>query len=264
MPYEVNCRNRPAFFLSDAHLGGRGTPPDHEESFLALLHEAREQAGALFLLGDLFDFWFEYRHAIPKGSFRVSRCLADCVDLGIPVFYLCGNHDYWVGSYLRDELGVSAFPGPITVRLQGRDIRLAHGDGMGRGDTKYKILRKILRNRLAIAAYRSIHPDVGIPLATGISNAGREHKHDQDILFPKLLKHVARRHLRDGVTGMVMGHVHDPVHFRSDRLDYLLIGDWLKNMSHVRLLDGAFTLYQKVDGEHRTIPGRPFPEWFKP
>jgi len=262
MPYEVECSDRPAFFVSDAHLGGRGTPPGHEESLLALLHDAREQAGALFLLGDLFDFWFEYRHAIPKGTFRVSRCLADCVDSGIPVLYLGGNHDFWVGSHLRDELGIHVFSGPVTVRVQGRDIHLAHGDGMGRGDTKYKILRRILRSPLAIGAYRCIHPDVGIPLATGISNAGREHRHDQDVLFPRLLKHVAARHLQGGVTGMVMGHVHDPVHFRSDRLDYLLIGDWLRNMSHVRMQEGALTLYRKVGGKHEPIPSRPFPEWF--
>lgn len=262
MSYEVDCRDRPAFFISDAHLGGRGTPADHEASLLALLCEVQEQAGALFLLGDLFDFWFEYRHAIPKGTFRVSRCLADCVDSGVPVFYLGGNHDFWVGSFLSDELGVRAFSGPITVRLQGRDIFLAHGDGMGRGDTRYKILRRILRHPLAIAGYRSIHPDLGIPLATGLSNAGREHRHDQDILFPRLLKHVAARHLQGGVTGMVMGHVHDPVHFGSNGLDYLLIGDWLRNLSHVRMEDGVFTLYRKVDGKHEQIPSRPFPEWF--
>jgi UDP-2,3-diacylglucosamine hydrolase len=258
MLVEIPIGTGTVYFVSDAHLGAPG-PPERERTLIDLLHTISGRAAALFVLGDLFDFWFEYRHAIPKGTFRVARALADVVDSGVPAVYLGGNHDFWVGSYLESELGLRAFHQPITIRLQGRTVLLAHGDGLGPGDSGYKLLKRILRNPLAIDGFRSIHPDIGIPLAHRISAISRKHTEPREIILPRIVRDIARPRLRGEVNAMLMGHVHEPAHFRADGLDFLVIGDWLESFSHVRMEDGRFALYKLEHGAHVSQPAVPFP-----
>jgi UDP-2,3-diacylglucosamine hydrolase len=176
------------------------------------------------------------------------------------VAYLGGNHDFWVGSFLRDELGIEVFDGPITLPLQGRTVHLAHGDGLGPGDTGYKVLKRVLRHRLAIAGYRSLHPDIGIPLAHRFSAFSRKYTEPRAVLLPKILRDVAAPRLRDGVTAMVMGHVHYPAHFRGDGRDFLIIGDWIENFTYVRMEKGEFFLCRLDGNDQETrIEPEPFP-----
>lgn len=251
----------PIYFISDVHLGAPTGPPERETWLLELLREVPERAGALIVLGDLFDFWFEYRHAIPKGTFRIARAFADAIEAAVPVYYLGGNHDFWVASYLKQEIGITVFDHPILARLHGRLVHLAHGDGLGPGDTGYKILRVILRHPLAIAAYRAIHPDLGIPFAHLASRLSRDSRDDmREVLLPKIVRDVVNPRVRGPVSAMVMGHVHEPTHFKDADREFLLIGDWIENFTHVRMEEGVFQLYRRrQDGVQEPIPAEPFP-----
>jgi UDP-2,3-diacylglucosamine hydrolase len=258
----VACRPGPVFFLSDAHLGAPVGPPDREDTLLALIGTAQREAGALFILGDLFDFWFEYRHAVPKGTFRVAHALRGVVEAGIPVVYLGGNHDFWIGSYLQEELGVRSYLHPIEVRLQGRLVHLAHGDGLGPGDLGYKFIKRVLRHPWAIAGYRSLHPDLGIPLARRFSTTSRRFTEPREILLPKILRDVARPRLRGEISAMVMGHVHYPTHCQGEGRDFVIAGDWLESFTHARLIGGRFHLYKLESGQTVEIPPEAFPAGF--
>jgi UDP-2,3-diacylglucosamine hydrolase len=259
MRIDLEIDNGPVYFLSDAHLGPDAEQDGREDSLLQFLRHASAEAAGLFVLGDLFDFWFEYRWAVPKGAFRVARVLRDAVEAGIPTVFLGGNHDFWAGSYLKAEVGLAAYDRAINVRLQGRTIHLAHGDGLGPGDLGYKVLKRILRNRLAIAAYRSIHPDLGIPLAHRISALSRRRDETPEILMPKIVRDVVRPRLQGEVTAMAMGHVHYPVHFQEDGRDFLVLGDWIRHFTFARLSEGRFRLYRWADGREQEIPPAAFP-----
>jgi len=254
---------RPVLFFSDVHLGVPGRSPDRVDRLLRLMASARGRVAEVFILGDLFDFWFEYRHAVPKGHFRFLRGLADLVDSGVPVTYLAGNHDFWVGSYLKKELGLSVSDEPIERRIQGRRIFLAHGDGLGKGDLGYRVLKAVLRSRLCIALYRALHPDLGIPLAYRVSSISRGHTGQREVLLPKLYRDIARPRLREGFDGVIMGHVHEPAHFAGGDPagDFVIIGDWLDNLTYVEMEGGLFRLMQwNDDGPARLIASSPPPE----
>ncbi|MBU1701858.1 MAG: UDP-2,3-diacylglucosamine diphosphatase [Candidatus Eisenbacteria bacterium] len=245
-----------ALFLSDLHLGVASDVPERVAWLLDLLHQARHRVSEVYLLGDLFDFWFEYHRAIPKGYFHFLRALSALVDEGIPVTYLGGNHDFWVGPYLERELGIEVFDRPVERQIQGRRIFLAHGDGLARGDNLYRVLNKILKNRFCIALYRLLHPDLGIPFAHWVSNISRRHKLVREILLPRLYQDIALPRFEAGYDAVVMGHVHAPAHIRrKDPLgekEYIILGDWIKNFTYMEMEGGRFRLMRwNPQGESR-------------
>lgn len=250
---------RPIVFLSDAHLGARSGDPRREDRLIEFLRRCEGRAAAVFFMGDLFDFWFEYRHAIPKGTFRTMRALAELVESGVYTAYFGGNHDFWVGSFLEREIGLAVFQEPTTARLHGRYVHLAHGDGLGPGDFGYKLLKRVLRAPLAIAGYRALHPDLGIPLARRVSALSHKHTLARDILLPRVLREIASRRIRGEVSAMVMGHIHEPAHFTDGAKDFLLIGDWMEAFTHVRLEAGRFSLYRQEGWTETRVSPEPFP-----
>jgi UDP-2,3-diacylglucosamine hydrolase len=239
----------PVVFVSDAHLGAPAGPPERTAWLVEFLERLPGKIGGLLVVGDLFDFWFEYRHAIPKGHFRVSRALHQIVCTGVPCLYFGGNHDFWAGSYLEHEIGLSVTQTPRSFEIQGRRIFVAHGDGLGKGDLGYRFLKKILRNRLAIALYRSVHPDIGIPFAYRVSTTSRRHTEPREVLLPKLVRDIAKPHLAEGHDAVVIGHVHEPTHIRMPQGEFLILGDWLESMTYAVLDEGRFSL-------HRFRPGK--------
>jgi len=240
----------PVYFLSDAHIG-TGTPDverEKEERLLELLDEIGGRAAALVLLGDLFDFWFEYRHAIPSHGFRVLSRLEQLAAAGLPIDFLGGNHDYWVGGFLERQLGIVTHLAPVDVECQGRKLFLAHGDGLAPGDLGYRIMRRVFRNRLAIAAYRLLHPDFGIPLATSSSHASRKVTDTAPVLGAKLWESIARPRFEAGRDAVIIGHFHRPIHLRQDGRDFILNGDWFRSWSYSVLEDGVLTLRLRSAG----------------
>ncbi len=165
----------PAYVLSDAHLGF--ATRDAERSLLDLLRHAREHAGSVVINGDLFEFWFEWRHVMPRPAFRVLAALADLRDAGIPVVLIAGNHDCWGGDLLRQDVGIDYRLEPWDGLLGGWRAHVAHGDGLRPAEDRgYRMLRAVLRNPVSIALFRWLHPDLGTKLASATSNTSRNHQ----------------------------------------------------------------------------------------
>ena len=165
----------PAYVISDAHLGF--ATREAEQALLAFLRHLPGRAGALVINGDLFEFWFEWRHVMPRRAFRILAALADLRDAGIPVLMLGGNHDCWGGEILRDDVGISYQLGAWDGDLAGWRTRIDHGDGLRVvEDRKYRLLRRVLRSRVSIALFRWLHPDLGSALAAGTSNTSRNYQ----------------------------------------------------------------------------------------
>ena len=262
----MNDQRQTVYFISDAHLGSGLNHDFRVRTLVEFLVRVREDASHLYVLGDLFDFWFEYRHAIPKGHFRVLRALAEVVEAGVQVSYLGGNHDFWCGTYVSREVGMEVHQHPIEVQHQGRRLFLAHGDGLGPGDTGYRILKAVLRNPLAITLYRTIHPDLGIPLAYRVSNTSRQHTAGMNVLLERMSRHVIAPRMRQGNDAVIIGHIHVPTHLIGPGpMEFLIIGDWLDHYSYVRLFGGRFYLerYQDGDAPNRLSP-EPWPEGIEP
>jgi UDP-2,3-diacylglucosamine hydrolase len=154
---------KPVYIVSDTHLGA--VPRETERAFRGFLEHVAANASALLINGDLFDFWFEYRRVILREHFRVVARLADVVDAGVKVWFVGGNHDAWAGSFLADEVGLEVLNGPVALMLAGRRTLVAHGDGLGKGDFKYRALKALIRHPLSVGAFRALHPDFGYRVA---------------------------------------------------------------------------------------------------
>ncbi|HET9951312.1 MAG TPA: UDP-2,3-diacylglucosamine diphosphatase [Candidatus Eisenbacteria bacterium] len=241
---------RPAFFIADAHLG-QGSPEsnrDRERDLLAFFDHVGATGASLFVNGDLFDFWFEYGHAIPKRFVRVLLALESLKRHGVPVTYVGGNHDFWIGDYLRREIGISFHDEPIPLSIQGRKILLAHGDGLGPGDAGYKLLKGVLRARLSRFLFRWIHPDVGIPIASGTSHTSRRHAPRRARSDEELETTLGGPFFEAGHDAVILGHYHRPLHRSAPGRDFIILGDWIHGRSVVRLEEGRFTLLERAPG----------------
>ena len=232
-----------AYFVSDVHLGG--SPPAEEaekrERLLALLDRVEAEDAALFILGDLFDFWFEYRTVIPRSAFHILARL-DQLGARLPVRYLGGNHDFWMCDFLRRETRIEVMADGTLLQCQGRRAVLFHGDGLGPGDTGYKVLKKVLRNPLAIRLYRWIHPDLGIPFALRSSGVSRDYTGGHEVAVESLFARVAVPEFSQGADAVLMGHHHVPIHLNPDEGEFLILGDWFSHFTCARLRGGRFEL----------------------
>lgn len=162
----------PCYIISDAHLGF--APAEVERAVISFLRHVATSGGSLIINGDLFEFWFEWKTVIPRRGFRTLAALADVADAGVPVVMIAGNHDCWGGDILRQDVGVDYQFGPWLGDLAGWHTRVEHGDGLRpREDRRYRLLRRVLRNPLAIRSFRWVHPDLSTRLATNSSHASR-------------------------------------------------------------------------------------------
>ncbi|HEX8673287.1 MAG TPA: UDP-2,3-diacylglucosamine diphosphatase [Longimicrobium sp.] len=231
-------QSKPAYIVSDIHLGA--VPRETERAFRRFLDHAAEHAGSLLINGDLFDFWFEYKSVILREHFRVVAKLADVVEAGVPVSFVGGNHDAWAGSFLRDEVGVTLLDGPVEMELGGRRALVAHGDGVGRGDYKYRALRKVIRHPASIAAFRRLHPDTGRRIAGMASST--EHKAGSGDQAARgraaFIRGWAEEQLAlmPHVELVVAGHAHVPevVEVAPGRF-YANSGDWIRSYTYLVL-----------------------------
>ncbi len=221
-----------AWVASDAHLGA--APPAMETAFLGWLEHAAAHAGVIVLNGDLFDFWFEWGTVIPSGHTRVLGLLARIVDAGTPVHLLGGNHDWWGGRYLVEEVGLHFHPEPVRLELGGRSALVAHGDGLGAGDLGYRLLRSVLRSPLSRHAFRWLHPDVGTAIAKRVSRTDSRPSDPSPAHLERArqLERWARDALLEdeGIELVLLGHTHQPVRLEvAPGRFYLNTGDWIRN-----------------------------------
>ncbi|MGH7469589.1 MAG: UDP-2,3-diacylglucosamine diphosphatase [Longimicrobiales bacterium] len=225
---------KPDYIASDAHLGA--VPDVRERAFLQFLNHAGANAGTLLINGDLFDFWFEYGAVIPGKHFRVLAALAALVDAGIQVTLMGGNHDAWGGRFLREEVGVAFHTGILRTSLAGKPALVAHGDGLGKGDLRYRALKSVVRNRAVIGLFRAIHPEIGLRIATALSRT--ETRQDDAVLRGRahFLEHWGKSRLDEdpSLHWVVCGHAHLPacVPLGNGRF-YLNAGDWIRHNSYI-------------------------------
>ena len=250
---------RPIYLSGDVHLGA--IPKEREASFVRWLEHAGGHAERIILNGDLFDFWFEYRSVIPRGHTRVLGTLAAIVDGGVPVVLMGGNHDWWGGGYLEDEVGVTFLREPVVVDLAGLRTFLAHGDGLGRGDLAYRLLKLVLRGRLTQWAFRWLHPDLGACLARRVSKTeGRGGTEDEKRRARALQAWgIARFRADPSLDLVVLGHTHIPVlsELEPGRW-YVNAGDWVTHRTYLVLEPGAAPrlLEWEVSGPETEVPPR--------
>lgn len=229
---------KPFIVVSDLHLGA--VPPETERQFRAFLRFAQRNASGLLINGDLFDFYFEYRSVIPRLHFRVLAALAELTEAGVPVWFVGGNHDAWTGDFLRNEVGLWLIDGPVAVELAGRRCLVAHGDGVGAGDYKYRALRRVIRHPAVVAAFRQIHPDWGHRIAGAVSST--EHKarlHDPASASraQPIVKWATEQLRADPSLDLVLaGHSHTPalVEVEPGRF-YINSGDWIRHFTFVEI-----------------------------
>ncbi|MBI1799909.1 MAG: UDP-2,3-diacylglucosamine diphosphatase [Candidatus Eisenbacteria bacterium] len=236
----------PVVFFSDAHLGAESKA--REAAREARLHEFLNslpgRASRLVIVGDLFDFWFEYRTAIPRRLFPTLAVLQRLRECSLPIDYLNGNHDFWLGPFLAQELGVTTYDGAMTLERDGRRIWIHHGDGIARGDHGYRLLKRVLRNPLSIALYRLIHPDLGIPLAHRVSNGSRHAQGERPLPEAQLWEEIAMPRFREGYDAVILGHFHHPYERRESGRELFVLGDWIRHFTWLELDSGTLTLHR--------------------
>lgn len=240
------------YFLSDAHLGA-SILPDNREREMKLIHfleSIRPDCEALFLLGDMFDFWFEYRKVVPKGSVRFLATLARFTDEGIPVHFFAGNHDIWTFDYLTEECGVIVYHEPKEMELQGKRFLIGHGDGLNLKDKHYLFLKKVFHNRFLQWCFRWIHPDIGIRLANSWSSHSRlkgagnieasPYRGDEQEGIVLYCKEQLKKQHYDY---FIFGHRHLPIEvLLGEKSYYINTGDWITYFSYAVLENGEAKL----------------------
>ena len=228
------------YFSSDNHLGAptKEASKPREQKFVAWLDDIKKDAAAIFLLGDLFDFWFEYKTVIPKGFARTLGKLAEITDSGIPVYYFVGNHDLWMNGYFEEELNIPVYHKPQEFTFNDKTFFIGHGDGLGPGDKGYKRMKKVFTNPFSKWLYRWLHPDWGVKLAQYLSVKNKLISGDEDakflgedgewlVLYSK--KKLEEKH-RDY---FVFGHRHMPLEIDlGNNSKYINLGDWISHYTY--------------------------------
>ncbi len=233
------------YFASDLHLGAPDQESSHarEKRFIRWLDSIQTDAESLYLLGDVFDMWFEYGQAVPKGHIRSLGKLAEMADRGLPIHLFTGNHDMWIFQYLPNEIGMKLHRDPIRVDLKGRRFLLGHGDGLGPGDRGYKFMKRIFRNRLSQWIYRWIHPDIGLPLAHFFSKTSREAGEEEYLGEENewLVQYCRKVLQEERIDFFIFGHRHLPLDIPlkegEDTPRYINLGDWIHHDSYA-VFDG--------------------------
>ncbi|HVM86550.1 MAG TPA: UDP-2,3-diacylglucosamine diphosphatase [Puia sp.] len=234
------------FLLSDFHLGApdRLVSLEREKRIVRFLDEIKNVAAEIFIVGDLFDFWYEYRKVVPKGFTRILGKLAELTDAGIPVHFFVGNHDMWMKGYFQEELNIPVYFEPKTFERNGKFFFIGHGDGLGPGDHGYKFIKKIFRNKFCQWLFGILPPAVGVGLADYLSKRSRAvtglideqflgEEKEWLIIYSKEI--LQKQHF----DYFIFGHRHLPIDFSlSNNSQYINLGDWIR-----------YSTYAVFDGE---------------
>ena len=244
-------KGKKIYFASDFHLGApdRKRSLEREKKIIRWFDKISKDADAIFLLGDIFDFWFEYKNAIPKGFIRIQGKLAELTDSGLPVFFFTGNHDMWMFDYFPEELNIRIFREPQTLQINGKKLLIGHGDGLGPGDNQYKILKKIFQSRFSQWMFARIHPNTGIAIANFWSRHSRlsAEKEDWDRFQGKekefLWNYCQEKEKEEHHDFYVFGHRHLPLDLEvGPGSRYYNLGEWVNHFTYGEFDGSCFTL----------------------
>ena len=237
------------YFASDFHLGvpDKKTSREREMKIVKWLEHVSTDAQAIFLVGDLFDFWFEYKSTIPKGFLRFQGKLAALRDRGIAIHFFTGNHDLWMFGYFEEELGIIIHKNPIVLEINEARLFVGHGDGLGPGESTFKFIKRVFKHPFAIWLFQWVHPTIGVALAkfwSKRSRIGTESKDDhflnEDEILYQFCKEAETHHHHDFY---IFGHRHLPLEMDvSARAKYFNLGDWINHCT-----------YLTFDGKHASL-----------
>jgi UDP-2,3-diacylglucosamine hydrolase len=232
------------YFISDLHFGllSQSEEVERELKFVKFLDSIKDSAKELYILGDLFDYWFEYKKVMQKGYFRTFTALNNLVIAGTKVHYLIGNHDFMHRDFFEKEVGVKLYKREIEVVLDGKKFFLGHGDGLVKNDTGYLILKKIFRSKVAQNLYSLIHPNLGIKIAQGTSKTSRDYTGNKDYGEGDGLFEFAKKKLDSGFNYVVLGHTHKERIEKYNSGTYINLGTWLTKPMYGIYKNGKFDL----------------------
>ena len=235
------------YFASDFHLGSPNLKDSlkREKLIVCWLDEIKKDSKAIYLLGDIFDFWFEYRKVIPKGFVRFLGKLAELTDSGVAVHFFVGNHDLWMHDYLEKEIGIKVHHANIIIREDKKELFIGHGDGLGKGDYLYKFLRIIFTSRICQWIFSRIHPNLALRLAHAWSKSSKKSNdaqfssNEKEILFG----YCQKKQKINPVDYYIFGHRHLPLEITLDeKATYINTGDWIKHYTYAVLDNGKLEL----------------------
>jgi len=240
------------YFASDNHLGAPNLEESlvREKKFVSWLDTIKKDAEAIFLVGDIFDFWFEYSEVVPKGFTRTLGKLAEISDAGVPIHYFAGNHDMWLLDYFQKELNLTVYNKPKVFIINDKKFFVGHGDGLGPGDKSFKIMKKIFKNPFFNWCFRCVHPDLGIKIGKYLSNKNRLKSSLEDLRFNGnenewLTKYCKEKLKNKHYDYFVFGHRHIPLEIKlSPNSTYVNLGDWITHFSYA-VFDGRQVLLDK-------------------
>ncbi|GAB4286169.1 MAG: UDP-2,3-diacylglucosamine diphosphatase [Marinilabiliales bacterium] len=233
-------KGKKIYFISDCHLGF----PNHNESLerekllVKFLNEIENDAKEIYLLGDIFDFWFEYKRVVPRGFTRFLGKIAEFTDNGIPVHFFTGNHDIWVFDYLPAETGVILHKNKLITEFYGKKFLIAHGDGLGPCDKGFKRMKKVFTNPFAQWCFARIHPNLGVKIASSMSHKSRYKLHPKELQFKGadkewLILYAKRKLENSHYDYFVFGHRHIPIKYKlTDNSTFINLGDWMQNFTY--------------------------------
>ena len=249
------------YFLSDFHLGA----PDYDSSLkrekliVQFLDEIKYKASEIFLVGDMFDFWYEYRRVVPKGYVRLLGKLAEISDMGIPMHFFVGNHDMWMKDYFLKELNIPVYFAPKEFERNGKKFFIGHGDGLGPGDHGYKRLKKVFRNPACQWLFGVLPPYVGMGLANYMSRRSRAQTGASEEVFLGENNEWLIIFCNDRLNGkffdyFIFGHRHLPIDYRlKDNSRYINLGDWIRYFTYAEF-DGQDLILKSYTGnDHKII-----------
>lgn len=241
------------YFISDLHLGAKymSDPLERERRVCRFLDSIRDDAAELFLLGDILDYWYEYKYVVPRGYIRFFGKLAELSDAGVKLTWVTGNHDVWLFDYLRDQLNMTVLYGHTIVKAGNKQILIAHGDDVGEQPAMYRFTRWCFYNKVCQWLYASIHPRWTYPIATGWSSENRTSRSPEQLrdiserAASRLVEYASgHHHLHPEVEAYIFGHIHIARIYPGETMPpVILLGEWISLNSYVVLTpDGQFSL----------------------
>ena len=247
--------NKKIYFASDQHFGipNIKESQQREKKFVAWLDVIKKDAEAIFLLGDLFDFWFEYKKVVPKGFVRVLGKLAEISDSGIPIYFFVGNHDLWMKDYFETELQIKTYHEPKEFTFNNKTFLIGHGDGLGPKDKGYKRMKKVFTNPISKWFYKWLHPDIGVWLGQYLSTKNKLISGEEDVKFlgeekEWLVQYAHRKLETKHYDYFLFGHRHLPMEIAIGKNSkYINTGDWITHFTYA-VFDGIDLELKKHEG----------------
>jgi UDP-2,3-diacylglucosamine hydrolase len=251
------------YFASDFHLGvdARISSKEREKQLVRWLDQIKVDAEAIYLVGDVFDFWFEYNTVVPKGYVRLLGKLAELRDQGIPIYFFIGNHDMWMFRYFEEEFDIPIYRAPISREIHGKLFFIGHGDGLGPGDHGYKFIKKVFANRVCQFLFEWLHPNLGIGLANFWSGKSRAANPEEGEFYGPdkewLITYANKKLDTVAADYFIFGHRHLPIDYtlKNGHSRYINLGEWM-NYNSYAVFDGENLELQFFENDQGKIYGK--------